>query len=370
MKSAVHGYDQVVYLLQGGGALGSFQAGVVEALVQNDLNPDWVVGTSIGGVNAAIIAGNPPEQRLAKLKEFWDRVSSPVPFFPAIKDTNEAVQECINNYCAIVIALFGVPAFFRPRFNYSWLMGARTPDEISFYNTDALRKTLLDVIDFDLINKKPIRLSLGAVNVRTGQPVHFDNFRHIIRPEHVMACGALPPGFPAVKIDEEYYWDGGVISNTPFSVVLEERIPQKLLCFIVNLFTYPNQIPTSMMSVMKVKKELEYASRHHEVLHSFCELHFLQHAIELLAKTADKDQDLAHVLKIIKQTGHPTSLNIIQFHYQDRPCNLWSKDFNFSFQAIDEHWQAGCRNVQEALKKPGWLKWDIDDEWGAVIHEF
>ena len=370
MKSNNHGYEKVVYLLQGGGALGSFQAGVCEGLFQFGLEPDWVVGTSIGGINAAIIAGNPPERRLAKLKGFWDLVSSPVPFFPGLPNVSDVSQEMINSYCAFFISVFGVPAFFKPRLFYSWLFSKTTPDQVSYYDTSALRKTLLDVIDFDLINEKKIRLSIGAVNVKTGHPILFDNTRQIIGPEHVMASAALPPGFPAVKIDDEYYWDGGVISNTPFGVVLEERIPQKLLCFIVNLYTYSQQIPTSIMDILKAKKELAYSSRHEEVLHAFCELHFLQHAVEMLAKKAEQNDDLERVLRVIKNVGHPTALSIVQFHYKDRPSNLWSKDYNFSYQAIDEHWQAGCENVKEALAKPDWLNLSVDDNFGVEIHNF
>jgi len=363
-----HPYDQIVYLLQGGGALGSYQAGVCKALLEHDCAPDWVVGTSIGAINAAIIAGNKPQDRIAKLNEFWDTVSYPLPSFIGLED-NIFLQEFENYFNSALITLTGQPNFFRPRLINPWIFSEKTPDKISFYDTSELRETLIKVIDFDLINKNPVRLTLGAVRIKGGKAVRFDNTHQVIGPEHIMASSALPPGFPAIKINNEYFWDGGLSSNTPFAVVLEEKIPQKLLCFIVNLFSYPAHIPTSLMDVLKYKKEIEYASRHQEILHHFCELHYLQHTLNLLSTTVFNNHDLDETLKKIEQIGHPTSLNIILFHYRDRRSNLWSKDFNFSMQAIKEHWTAGYNDATRALENPSWQDLVVDES-GAAIHEF
>lgn len=368
MTTQPNSYDQIVYLLQGGGALGSYQVGVCQALLENDCHPDWVVGTSIGAINGAILVGNKPEQRIAKLREFWDRISCPIPGFMEFGD-NIFLEKFQNYLYSQWIATYGQPNFFKPRIYNPFFLQDTTPDKISFYDTSELRKTLKKVINFDLINEKKIRLTLGAVKIKGGQAVRFDNFHQEIGPEHIMASCALPPGFPAIKIDGEYYWDGGLSSNTPFAVVLEEKVPQKLLCFIVNLFSYPERVPSSLMDIFKCKKEIEFASRHQEVLHAFCELHYLQHAINTVAKTIKKNHDLDEAVKRIQEIGHPLALNIVQYHYHDKRGNLWSKDFNFSLPAIQEHREAGYKDVIDSLKNIPWRDFNVDEN-GVVLHEF
>lgn len=368
MTNKLHSYDQTVYLLQGGGALGSYQVGVCQALLEHECMPDWLVGTSIGAINASIIAGNKPKDRIDKLNEFWNTITSPL-LLPHVPTDNYLFGEWKKFWSAQWTLWFGQPGFFKPRLMNPWFISS-TPDNISFYDTTELRQTLENVIDFDLINEKKIRLTLGAVNARTGLSVRFDNIRHNIGPEHVMASCALPPGFPAIKIDNEYYWDGGISSNTPFSVVLEEKIPKKLLCFIINLFSYREHIPSTLMGIIKSKKELEYASRHREILHYFLELHYLQNIIHSTAKLITNNTDLNNAVKKITDIGHPTSLNIVRFHYLDKPSDLWSKDYNFNWQALNEHRQAGYVDALNALKKPIWLDQPVDEINGAIIHEF
>jgi len=329
-------YDKIVFLLQGGGALGSFQVGVCQALLENGLQPDWVVGTSIGGINSAIIAGNKPEHQVAKLHEFWDAISYPLPNFIGFQDT--LTVEIQNFIHAQLIATFGLPNFFRPRF-FNPFVTDTTPDKISLYDTSELRSTLEKVIDFDLINQKKIRLTLGSIQIRGGKAVYFDNFHQTIAPEHVMASGALPPGFPAIKIDDEYYWDGGLSSNTPGIVLLKENIP-----------------------------EFEFASRHEQVFHYFCELHFLKNAIDKLTKNTTRTPEIEKILNKIKQIGHPTALDIVRFHYHDLGTNLWSKDYNFSRSAIQEHLKAGYANGKKALKDTSWMK-PIEGTIGGMIHD-
>ncbi|KTC83043.1 patatin-like phospholipase family protein [Legionella cincinnatiensis] len=361
-------YDKIVYLLQGGGALGSYQLGVCEALLEHDYSPDWVVGTSIGAINAAIIAGNKPQNRVTKLNEFWSSITSSFPIFIEVDD-NVLLQEFQNYMSAYWIAFFGQDNFFKP-----WLINpifflANTPDKISIYDTSQLRETLEKVIDFKFINQKKVRLTVGAVNIKGGKLVHFDNTHQEIGPEHIMASCALPPGFPAVKIANEYYWDGGLSSNTPFAILLEEKMPKKLLCFIVNLFSYPEHLPSSFMDVLTCKKEIVFASRHHKVLDYFRELHCLQHTIHELPKEVMKDKDIETAMQRIVQSGHPTALNIVRFHYQKMKSDLLSKDYNFSEQAIKAHRNSGYTDAQKAIKKSAWQSSPVGDK-GAIIHEF
>src|SRR5581483_6301789 len=214
------GFDHNILLLQGGGALGAYQAGAYEGLMEAGIAPDWVVGISIGGINAALIAGNPPERRVERLREFWHRVSSRVPLIPG--PWLDPVRPMLNQLSATTSMMTGVPDFFRPRVpTPSFYVPCETPDRLSYYDTEPLRKTLEELADFDLINEKKVRLSLGVVSLSTGQSRYFDNEEMEIGPDHVRASGALPPGLPPIGIDGDYYWDGGVVSNTPLMYVLE-----------------------------------------------------------------------------------------------------------------------------------------------------
>ena len=368
MSKKVHSYDKVVFLLQGGGALGSYQLGVCKALFEFGIQPDWLVGTSIGAINSAIIAGNEPENRFDKLKAFWDSISIYLPEIPLVTE-HVILEELVNLFSANMISTVGVKGFFRPRLFYPWLYSATTPDNISFYTTDELRDTLCKFVDFDLLNRKKTRITLGSVNVATGDPVLFDNFECEIKPEHIMASGAIPPAFPAIKIDDNYYWDGGISTNTPLAAVMKKKVPQKLLCFIVNLFSYHKHIPDTMMNVLNTKKDIEFASKHKEIIKIFSEMHFLQNTIESLSNMIPNNATANHIHTLLKQIGHPTALNIVRFHYQDQPSDLWSKDYNFSKIAINKHYEKGVNDAARALKNPTWLE-VIDDEAGAVLHEF
>jgi NTE family protein len=214
-------YDHEVLLLQGGGALGAYQAGVYEGLAEGGMTPTWVVGISIGAINSAIIAGNPPDRRVERLRIFWDRVSAQHTFEPP--SWMEALRPMLTRLSVASIFNWGVPIFFAPRPIPPLFAGSGSLDALSFYDTAPLRHTLEELVDFDLINRRAVRLSLGAVNVRTGESVYFDNHKMRLGPEHVMASGALPPGFPAVKIDGHYYWDGGIVSNSPLTYVVDEK---------------------------------------------------------------------------------------------------------------------------------------------------
>lgn len=364
--SLSHDYDMSVFVLQGGGALGSYQVGVMEGLSNRGCKPDWIIGTSIGAINAAIIAGNKPEDRINKLKEFWKIIETPAISFPTLPYTH--IRKLQNFWSSYWTMCFGQPGFFTPSMMNAFQQFERTPDKIGFYDTAQLRLTLESVIDFDIINQQTTRLSLCAVCIEDGQMVYFDNTRQTIDASHVMASGALPPGFPAIKIDDKHYWDGGVSSNTPFQLVLNEKIPQKIMCFMVNLFPNEENLPLTMLDVMKRRKDIQYASRYHQVLHAFCEIHRLQHKIHKVCEI-HKPEQRSKELDELCQFAHPSALNIIRFQYKDKPYDLCSTDFEFSNKSLQEHYQAGIEDVAAALITPTWLELIADDA-GIVLHEF
>ena len=255
---------QRVLVLQGGGALGSYQAGAFQALSREGFEPEWIAGISIGAVNAAIIAGNDPDKRVDRLKEFWEMVSAPVPWNPVLK--GDRSRSVFNETSAAIIATFGVPGFFTPRIPPAPLWPSGSSEAQSYYDTAPLRKTLERLVDFDRINDLGCRLSVGAVGVTSGNFRYFDNvdFKRqgkIIGPEHIMASGALPPGFPAIVIDGEHYWDGGISSNTPLDYVLDAQTDRDLLIFQVDLFSARGRLPATLLEAAEREKDIRYSSR-------------------------------------------------------------------------------------------------------------
>src|SRR5499426_1538321 len=255
---------QPVLVLQGGGALGSYQAGAYQALCHFDFEPEWIAGISIGAINAAIIAGNEREKRIERLKEFWDMVSQPVPWNPVV--SGDRARSLFNETSAAIIATFGVPGFFTPRFPPAPLWPAGSTDALSYYDTAPLKKTLERLVDFDRINDLKTRLSVGAVGVTSGNFKYFDNYEFKklgkkIGPEHIMASGALPPGFPAVVIEGEHFWDGGIASNTPLDFVLEDERSRDLIIFQVDLFSARGDLPQTLLEAAEREKDIRYSSR-------------------------------------------------------------------------------------------------------------
>src|SRR5271167_891487 len=231
-------FERIALILQGGGAFGSYQAGVYQALAEANLHPDWVAGVSIGAINSALIAGNPSERRVERLREFWETVSAPplgVPYIPALEGSDEFTHSLVNQARSWGALVGGAPGFFRPRVPPPFLCPNGAPEALSFYDVAPLRATLERLVDFDLINTGALRFSVGAVNIRTGNFVYFDSTTHEIRPEHVMASGSLPPGFPPTAIEGEHYWDGGLVSNTPLEWVLDSRPGKDTLAFQIDL---------------------------------------------------------------------------------------------------------------------------------------
>jgi NTE family protein len=252
-------FESVALVLQGGGALGAYQGGVYEALAETHIHPDWIAGISIGAINAAIIAGNAPESRVDRLREFWTQATSSAPWhWPSPGDQTRNLVNQMNANFALAC---GASGFFCARPVTPWLQPGGTLEATSFYDTKALKRTLERLVDFDRLNAGMTRFSAGAVNVRTGNFVYFDNTTHTIGPEHVMASGALPPGFPAVEIEGEQYWDGGLVSNTPLQWMTETAPRRDTLAFQVDLWSARGDFPRNVLDVTTREKEIRYSSR-------------------------------------------------------------------------------------------------------------
>lgn len=342
-------------VLQGGGALGAYQAGVYAALSETDLQPHWIAGVSIGAINAALIAGNAPEKRVDRLREFWHLVSSgPAQRLPSWLG-DRATQ---NQWSASMAMLVGIPGFFEPRYSPALLMGAAAP-LLSYYDTAPLKATLERLVDFDRINACEARFSVGAVDVRTGNSVYFDNTRQRIGPEHIMASGALPPGFAPVCIDGDDYWDGGIVSNTPLQYVLDiHPRSEPLVVLQVDLFNARGEMPRTLSGVMERQKDITYSSRTRMNTDALAANLNLQQAIaDLISKLPARLRNDPSVLAVQAElTHHP--IDIFHLIYRDKPYEVESKDYEFSRAAVEEHWEAGARDMRRTLAHPETLRSD------------
>ena len=364
-------YDHAVLVLQGGGALGAYQAGVYEELSNTAYQPDWIAGVSIGAINAALIAGNPPERRIERLSEFWHLVSSGMgPLSNAFSPTQDAdkisaldkPRGAFNQFSALWSAMVGIPGFYKPRMPPAFLQQAGSPGAISIYDTSPLRPTLERLIDFDLINSKKVRLSVGAVNVCTGNSVYFDNYEREIGPDHIMASGALPPAFPPVVIDGEAYWDGGIVSNTPLQHVLDIRGKDRLLMLQVDLFSARGALPESLAEVQQRQKDILYSSRTRYNSNVAAQVANARKAIrDLLTKLPEKFKDDPSV-KHLAEAARVVPTDIVHLIYRQASHELESKDYEFSRVSVLEHWQAGQRDMRDTILHPEWLSSSGVDE--------
>ena len=346
-------FECIALVLQGGGALGAYQGGVYEALATAQLHPDWVAGISIGAVNAALIAGNAPDQRVAKLRRFWETVTSESLWRSLLFEGQGDVARKFANRWHGASALFtGAPGLFSPRWIPPFLAAAGTPEATSFYDISPLKSTLERLVDFDRINSGGIRFSVGAVNVTSGNFVYFDNRTHRIGPEHIMASGALPPGFPAVEIEGELYWDGGLVSNTPLQWVLESADRRDTLAFQVDLWSARGAVPRTLVEVVTRQKEIQYSSRTRASTDQFRKEQKLRCALSGL---------IAHVPEALKATPEYALLlreadrnvyNIIQLIYRSRHYEGDWTDFEFSSRSMEDHWNAGRSDTIRTLAHP------------------
>jgi len=348
-------FERVALLLQGGGALGSYQAGVYQALAEADLHPDWVAGISIGAINSALIAGNPPDKRVERLREFWETVcTSPVgvPYFKSIELRNEQFHRLVNQTRAMNILLFGTPHFFAPRFPPALMWPGGSADKISYYDTTALKATLEKFVDFDRINSREMRFSVGAVNVCTGNFAYFDNTTDRIGPAHVMASGSLPPGFAATEIDGQYYWDGGLVSNTPLQWVLENKPRLDTLALQVDLWNARGKLPTDMTEVEVRQKEIIYSSRTRAATDHYKRQQRLRIAFANLAKKLPEELLNSDDAKVLAEESDEKVCNIVHLIYRAKGYEGIAKDYEFSRRTMNEHWQAGYENAVRSLANP------------------
>ena len=345
-------YDKKVGLvLQGGGSLGSYQAGVYQALASSEYLPDWVAGISIGAINAAIIAGNAPEHRVDRLRGFWDEVTAPTSLWPVAPDGPLATWQ--QRTSALTSVLFGQPGFFAPRGPQDLFAPGKY---VSYYDTAALRGTLERLVDFDRINdRRGMRLSVGAVNVATGHFAYFDSEKIKIRPEHVMASGALPPGFPPVEIDGEQYWDGGLFSNTPLQYMVDYYPRRSRLIFQVDVFQAHGCVPTNLDEVNEREKDIRFSSRTRVVTDSLRERHNVRHVINELHKLLPPEIADTPEAKLLYEHGCVTEMDIAQLIYRPTEPQGAAKDFEFSRSTMEARWQEGFSDARTTLDHSPWL---------------
>ena len=345
-------YDHEILLLQGGGALGAYQAGVYEGLVETGVEPSWVVGISIGAINAALIAGNPPEQRVERLREFWRRISVNVgPPLPAWLDS---LRPAVNFMAAMSAATIGVAGFFRPRMPPASFAADGSEGALSVYDTTPLKATLEELVDFDLINRGRVRLSVGAVNVCKGTSTYFDTKNTVINSDHIRASGALPPGFAPVIIDGEHYWDGGVVTNTPITYVSDERPMTTARIIQVDTFNAQGELPRNLGQVLQRAKDIQYASRSRFNIERIREFSELAAAGRGLVERLPPELRSDPAARKLAAAFDERSWLIIRLINTRPSRSSFVKDFEFSRTTIEEAWKAGVEDVRRSIS--GWDK--------------
>jgi len=420
-------FECIALLLQGGGALGAYQAGVYQALSEAQIYPDWIAGISVGAINSALIAGNPPEARLEKLRAFWERVSTPLSWpgtgwlsasgkatptldlfdltaGPAawigamglaflsgqpqdryanslrgvwenlranarsiwppepIAMRGDLARGLMNQMSAGGALAHGVGGFFAPRMPQPWLQPNGSIEATSYYDSAPLKATLEELVDFDRINAGETRFSVGAVNVLTGNFVYFDNATHTIKPEHVMASGALPPGFPAIEIDGEHYWDGGLVTNTPLQWVLESEPRRDTLAFQVDLWSARGALPGNMAEVATRQKEIQYSSRTRANSDRFKNLQRIRHALSNLLQTLPEELRNSPEFALLQPAADHRVYNLVQLIYRSRHYEGHSKDYEFSHRSMEDHWLAGYHDTVRTLRHPEVLGRPVNNE--------
>ena len=342
---------QVVLVLQGGGALGAYQAGVYEALCSTGVEPEWVIGTSIGAINAGLIAGNARENRLPRLREFWKSVEQNSPF------------------AAFTTFTRGIHAFFEPRpFSWGGTQARVGLDQASYYSTEPLRETLTSLVDVDVLNAQTPRLTVGAVNVRTSQMRYFDSRDERLRIDHVMASGALPPAFPAIRIDGEPYWDGGLYSNTPLEAVLDDRPRRDSVIFAVNVWQPTGPEPESIWQVMGRQKDIQYASRSDSHIARQKQIHRLRHVIRELAKNLPQERQESDDCRELASWGCGTTMHVVRLLAPTLDSEDYLKDLDFSAGGIRSRWQAGIADTLRMIERAPW-EMEVDPMEGVIVHE-
>jgi len=360
------GCDRIATVLQGGGALGAYQAGVYQAMHEACMEPDWVSGVSIGGINAAIIAGNPPEKRLEQLERFWTTITQRKiwPFTP----DGDLFRRARNATSSLMTMLGGQPGFFDPRPINPWLALTGSEHATSFYHADALRQTLLELVDFGLLNHGPVHFACGAVNVMSGNFIYFDNRLEDIDPEHIMASGALPPALPMVKIGTDYFWDGGIVSNTPLRHLLEREDPLNTLVFQVDLFSARGALPRDMMEVLARYKDIMFSSRTRSNTDAYRNLRQWKQVARKALESIPEHQLDPEQRQLRAQLEKLPDITILHLIYQQKAYEGHAKVYEFSGTSMREHWSSGYEDTRRVLKHHQWLEMPPPGS-GIVTHD-
>jgi NTE family protein len=358
------GLGQIVLVFQGGGALGAYQAGVYQALHEAGIEPDWVIGTSIGAINASIIAGNAPDQRLPRLREFWRRMKHNS--FTQLAGALPGFGAMATN--AMTVAT-GLPNFFAPN---PWAFLGQAirlgPDSAGYYTTAPLEKTLSELVDPDLLNAGAPRLTVGAASVQTGEMRYFDSRETPLTVRHVMASGALPPAFPAIRIDGELYWDGGILSNTPVEAVFDDNPRRSGLVFAVHVWSPSGPEPDSLGKVMSRQKDLQYSSRAASHIARQKQIHRLRHVIGELAKQLPDDVRSRPEVRELAGYGCLTRMHVVRLLAPTLTGEDHAKDIDFSPEGIRERWDAGYADTNKVLMQAPWTH-QFDPMEGFILHE-
>ena len=358
--------DRIALVLQGGGALGAYQAGVYQAMHEAGVEPDWVSGVSIGAINSAIIAGNPPNRRVRQLRAFWEQITERKvwPFTP----DGDVFRKARNATSSWMTMMQGQPGFFAPRFPNPWMSLAGAQSATSYYDTAPLRETLTNLVDFSMINDRSSRFSVGAVDVLTGNFIYFDNATEEIGPEHVMASGALPPALPMVKIGTDHYWDGGIVSNTPLQHLLDQEDSLNTLVFQIDLFSAKGVLPRDLQEVLARHKDIMYSSRTRYNTDVFRRIHGwkvkLYQALSRIPEESLTDEERA----LKTQLAVLPEISILHIIYQQKAYEGHAKDHEFSGTSMREHWQSGYEDTRRTLKHQKWLTMPAPGS-GVVVHD-
>jgi NTE family protein len=357
-------YDEIGLVLQGGGALGSYQAGVYEGLAEVGIEPTRISGISIGALNTAVIAGNAPANRVEALRGFWNTISQPadmfshvgahIPVWPGFEDTGRRWSSAL---AATRTLMEGQDGFFSPRMQLPFAGASpQRPDQVSYYDTSALRDTLLKYADFDRINDGKMRVSVAAVNVRTGNLIYFDNQCMRLAPEHFIASGALPPGFPAVEIDGEFYWDGGLVSNTPLTEIVRDSQHKDTLVFQIDLWNASGKLPGDFLDVSERIKDIQYSSRTRAITAFMSENQKHAQMIKALLEHIPEKVRRAHpLLQEAQKTADGSAVNVVHLIYKNKSFEAHYKDYEFSNETMREHWASGLEDIRRSFGHPEWF---------------
>ena len=363
-RQAAAAAGQIVLVFQGGGALGAYQAGVDQALHEAGIEPDWIVGTSIGAINAALIAGNEPQRRLARLQEFWQRMA-----YKSFWNAGAAWPQFSQSLSYWKTLCGGIPGFFEPNPTAHWGshvdLGA---ERAGYYSTAPLEKTLSELVDFSLVNRCKPRLTVGAAHVRTSQMHYFDGRQIEIGVKHIMASGALPPAFPAVRIDDELYWDGGILSNTPTEVIFDDNPRRNSLIFAVHVWNPVGPEPRTMGDVLHRQKDIQYSSRVASHIARQLQTHRLRHVIkELLAYIPENERNSEEVRELAGW-GCLTRMHVVRLLAPQLDNEDHTKDVDFSPSGIRRRWEAGYAGTRAAIAQAPW-QGEFDALEGVILHE-